>query len=201
VLCYTYLLTHKPTGKKYYGVQYNKDADPSELWVTYFTSSKIVLEMIEQYGAESFDVEVRKIFNTPDAAYEWEQKVLVRLKVWDNDEWLNKSAGHGPFFNASPHLESTKKKISESKKGRKFTEEHKKKLSEAKKGRKFSEEHRKKMSEAHKGKPRPEDVRRKISEAQRGEKNHMFGKTFEHTEETRRKIGVGNRKPKPRNNK
>lgn len=54
------------------------------------------------------------------------------------------------------HSEETKKKISESAKGRKFSKEHKKKLSEAKlknpnrfwKGKKFSEEHKEKLSKA-----------------------------------------------------
>lgn len=50
----------------------------------------------------------------------------------------------------------TRKNISESKKGhpywgRPLTEEEKKKISEARKGMKFSEEHRKALSEAHKG--------------------------------------------------
>lgn len=49
------------------------------------------------------------------------------------------------------HSDETRKKMSESAKGRKFTEEHKRKLSEAKrnnpflKGRKFSEEHKQKI--------------------------------------------------------
>jgi len=56
------------------------------------------------------------------------------------------------------HSAETKRKMSESAKGRKFSEEHKQKLKDAKKlnpvkvwkGKKFSDEHRKKLSEAKK---------------------------------------------------
>jgi len=54
------------------------------------------------------------------------------------------------------HSEETKKKISESRKGKKFSEEHKEKLRQAKlrnpttywKGKTFSDEHKKKLSDA-----------------------------------------------------
>lgn len=66
--------------------------------------------------------------------------------------------------------ESTKKKLSEAAKGRKFSEETKKKISEKMKGREKSEEHRKKMSEALKGRKASEETRKKLSEAKKGKK-------------------------------
>ena len=50
---YTYLLTHVQTGKKYYGVRFAKGCNPSDLFITYFTSSKYVKSLIEEYGIES----------------------------------------------------------------------------------------------------------------------------------------------------
>lgn len=81
-----------------------------------------------------------------------------------------------------------KKRISQTLKGRKHSEEHSKKISEAKKGKQpffrnghplkgkhLTEEHRKKLSEAHKGKTpwnkgkkMPEEFCKKDSEAKKG---------------------------------
>ena len=79
------------------------------------------------------------------------------------------------------HTEETKKKISESLKGRKLSEEHKRKLSKALKGIHRSEETRKKMSERQKGnkncnwgKHLSEEHKRKISEAQKGSKSYRW---------------------------
>ena len=71
--------------------------------------------------------------------------------------------------------EETRKKMSESKKGKKLSEEHRKKISESRKGenhpmygKKHSEETRKKMSESHKGHTVSEETRKKISESKKG---------------------------------
>lgn len=76
-----------------------------------------------------------------------------------------------------PTSEDTKKKLSESLKGKEpwnkgkhLSEEYKKKLSESHKGIIFTEEHKQKLSIALKGKPKSEEHRRKISECQKGKK-------------------------------
>lgn len=87
--------------------------------------------------------------------------------------------------------EETKRKISESKRGKKLSEEQKQKISKALKGRTFSEERNKKLSESLKGHVVSEETKKKISEAaknrppvteetrkklsQPGEKNGMYG--------------------------
>lgn len=58
-----------------------------------------------------------------------------------------------------------------------FSEEHKRKISESKKGKKLSEEHKRKISESEKGRIFPEEVKKKISKANSGENNPMYGKT------------------------
>ena len=82
--------------------------------------------------------------------------------------------------------EETRRKLSELQKGRvpwnkgkKLSEETCIKLSESHKGNKLSEESRKKLSESHKGKHHSEDTLRKMSESQKGK--HL-------SDETRRKI-------------
>jgi len=71
------------------------------------------------------------------------------------------------------------------------TEETKKKISESGKGRIVSEETRLKISKIHKGKFVSEESKRKNSEAHKGINNPNYGK--HHSEETRLRIGRGNK--------
>ena len=73
------------------------------------------------------------------------------------------------------HSEESRKKMSESKKGKPswikgkhHSEESRKKMSESKNGKHHSEETRKKISDAHKGKHHSEDTRKKMSKATKG---------------------------------
>jgi len=87
------------------------------------------------------------------------------------------------------HTEETKRKISESLKGRKLSEEHKRKISELHKGKKHSEETKKKMSESmigkNKGKKHSEETKKKMSESLKGCNK---GKKF--TKEHKRKLSL-----------
>ena len=97
VVAYTYLLTHKITLEKYYGFrsqgicESHKPED--DLGIIYFSSSARVHELIDRYGPDSFDYEIRKSFTSVDRAREWEHKALRRLKVINRHEWLNQSCG------------------------------------------------------------------------------------------------------------
>lgn len=164
---YTYCLYHKPTGKKYYGVRYKKNCDPSDLWNKYFSSSKEVKKLIEEYGINSFEYEIRKTFDDKFKAIEWEKKVLRRLKVETNDRWLNKRipnanvtycASRGMF--GKKHTKETKNKMSLSQKGKNnpmygktHTDETKRKIGEASKNWLRTEEVKLKQKLAKKGKP------------------------------------------------
>jgi len=127
-LPFTYYLYHKPTKKHYYGVRYANDAHPESLWKTYFSSSKIVKKLIEEYGSDSFFVKVRKIFKTKEKAFKCEQKILTKFDVLNNVNWINSAIGgtyklkrpHGiPAWNKGKSMsEIQKKKISEKMKGR-----------------------------------------------------------------------------------
>lgn len=85
---FTYLVFHKPTRKAYYGVRFAKGCSPEDLWSTYFTSSTRVKKLIEEYGTESFHVEIRKTFKDVESALAWEYRVLRRLDL-KNGIWLN----------------------------------------------------------------------------------------------------------------
>lgn len=172
---YTYLIKHKPTDTVYYGLRSaNKQEPHKDLWHNYFTSSPKVKQLISETGVDSFDVEVRKIFETTESAVKWKTKVLRRCKVLHNDKWINQNiAGY-----IIPSAESNKK-ISDFHKGKPKSDKHKQKLRESNlgknKGRVQTEEHRKKNSEKNSGVNNPrygaivtEETRRKISEANKG---------------------------------
>ncbi|MDY6867238.1 MAG: NUMOD3 domain-containing DNA-binding protein [Chloroflexota bacterium] len=93
------------------------------------------------------------------------------------------------------HSKETRKKMSNARKGKKFTEEHKKKISIALKGHAptldcHSQKTRKKISESLLGHSISSETRKKISESNKGKHfgsyNGMWGR--KHTEETKRKI-------------
>ena len=87
---YTYLIGWSHCNKWYYGVRYSKNSNPDELWKTYFTSSEYVTEFRELNG-EPDVILIRKQFDDPQKARLWEHKVLKKMKVVDNKNWLNKT--------------------------------------------------------------------------------------------------------------
>ena len=155
---YTYLIKHRPTGQVYYGVRSANKAEPHEdLWNKYYTSSPGVQRLIEETGKESFDVEVRKVFETKEQAVAWETKVLRRCKVLHDTRWLNQ--------NVAGYIIPT--------------EESNKKISDFHKGKPKSEDHKKKIRDSNIGKkkpPRTDEYRALMSKLKSGENNPMYGK-------------------------
>ena len=105
---YTYYLYHIPTGKKYYGSEYKKTAHPSNLWNKYFSSSKQVKKLIQEYGANSFIAEIRKTFKTRAETLYWENRVLHKLKAVEKKEWLNQAYACGPYYAQQANITSFK---------------------------------------------------------------------------------------------
>jgi hypothetical protein len=79
-----------------------------------------------------------------------------------------------------------RERISNSMKGRTFTDEHKNNLSKSLKGKKVSEETKKLWSNQRKGKKPSEETKKKMSEKKKGCNHNMFG--IPKSEETKRKI-------------
>ena len=110
---YTYLVGWSKQDKWYYGAEYGsvvKVANPSNLWITYYTSSKEVKAFREQYG-EPDVVQVRKTFKDEKSCRLWEDKVLTKLDVIHSDRWLNKRQGSSVFFVCEGHTDQAKEKM------------------------------------------------------------------------------------------
>lgn len=98
---YTYLIGWSTQNKWYYGVRYAKKSNclyetgchPNDLWVTYFTSSKIVKRYILEQGDPDI-IKIRKIFLTEEDAVKWERNVLRKMNVVKDKRWLNESDGY-----------------------------------------------------------------------------------------------------------
>jgi hypothetical protein len=191
---YTYLIKHRPTGQVYYGVRSANKVEPYEdLWNKYYTSSPKVQRLIEETGKDSFDVEVRRVFETKEQAVAWETKVLRRCKVLHDARWLNQNvAGY-----IIPTAESNKK-ISDFHKGKPKSELQKEKIRESNigknKGKIATAEHRRKNSDAHKGskngrygKEVSEETRQRISDAKKG-KQVAHNKGVPMTQEQKQKL-------------
>ena len=173
---YTYLIKHKPTNRVYYGMRAANKVEPEQdLWQHYFTSSPKVQQLIEETGRDSFEVEIRRVFETKEQAVAWEIKVLRRCRVLDDDRWINQ--------NVAGYIVPT--------------EESRKKISDFHKGKAKSEEHKKRLSESQKGKPKKNsknhtpDYRALMSKLKSGLNNPMYGKGC--TEERAKKISEANK--------
>jgi hypothetical protein len=100
---YTYLVGWSTLDRWYYGCQYGKNANPDNLWVTYFTSSKVVKDCRLKYG-EPDVIKIRKVFSDCNKCREWESRVLKRLRAAGRLNWLNKQSGSGVYINTTVNV-------------------------------------------------------------------------------------------------
>lgn len=131
---YVYLIGWSKYNKWYYGVRYAKQCHPSELWITYKTSSKVVKTFYEENGNPDI-IQIRKIFRCIDSARMWEHKVLKRMNVIKDTKWLNQTDNISILLDEEIK-QSIAQKISKSLKGRRKSDIHKLNLSVAKIGQK-----------------------------------------------------------------
>lgn len=127
---YTYLITEKATGKRYYGVRFAKNCAPSDLGTKYFSSSKYLKPLAEN-NPTGYVFEIRRCFSTGAKARSWEHRVLHRMHVKTNPNWYNrtdnqtfssedcaKGAKGKPGVNLGKHAsDETKRKMSLAHKG------------------------------------------------------------------------------------
>lgn len=165
---YTYLIGWSNLDKWYYGVRYRKGSNPSELWVKYFTSSKVVKQFRKLNGEPDIII-IRRIFEDIDSARNWERTVLKRMKVVENDKWLNQTDSMSIKLNDIT-IKSIGSKLSEKYKGpgnpfygKTHTDEVKQKLSELAKQRETPESVKDMLRTKWKGKTRSKENKDNVS--------------------------------------
>lgn len=95
---YTYLIGWPELDRWYYGVRYAQNCDPSDFWISYFTSSDVVKKFRAEHGDPPIR-EIRKKFtgiNRITKSREWETRVLKKLKVLLKETWLNNNDSPAP---------------------------------------------------------------------------------------------------------
>ena len=166
-MAYTYKLIWSIDGEEYYyyGVRYSKSAHPSDLWKTYFTSSRVVKEFREAYGEPKCFVD--RVFDDPKEAVQYENAVLVENSAATSRFWLNKSNGHGDYYVSS----QTAAKSGETQRGKVLSESHKRKLSIASRKVWSDPEMKRLQSERLKGRKDTDEVRANKKAAQNRPEN------------------------------
>lgn len=159
----------------------------------YLGSGTIIKIAIKKYGRESFIKEILEHCETQEQLNEREKHWI---KVTNALELGYNLAEGG--FGVSNMSNKIKQKISNSKKGKKLSDETKKRMRFSFSGRTHTEEAKHKLSEINRGKTLSEEHKRKIREANTGKKHtdeckkkiSEKSKLFRHTEETKNKIST-----------
>lgn len=93
---YTYFIRWNKLNLNYYGRRTAKNCHPNDFFVTYFTSSKYVKEIISQYGLPDI-IKIHKIFSDVKLCCEQEQRFLTKVNAAKKSNWLNKTNGDKKF--------------------------------------------------------------------------------------------------------
>lgn len=111
---YVYRIVCLPTNEFYYGAKYGEDANPKTFWVSYFTSSETIKDLISEYGKENFSTKIIKLFDTTEEALAYEGKLIKRTfkhKLSLNVKYQLSYKGVTPFI--TKKIKESKKKIQE----------------------------------------------------------------------------------------
>lgn len=183
-----YCHQNKLNGKKYFGIT----SKPVEVrWRDGKAYGAYLGKAINKYGWDNFEHFVLYNGLTEELAKYFEQYLISEFCTQDSNLGYNLTGGGDGKVNWHPS-EATRKKISDSHKGKKasaetraklskahkgkkpgtagksLSEATKKKLSDSLKGRTFSEEHKKKIAEANHRRKLSDETRAKIAASLRG---------------------------------
>lgn len=149
---YIYKTTNTINGKYYYG---KRSCKGSAIDDPYMGSGKLLKTSIKKYGIENFTKEILAYCDSSEDAYELEELVVTQKEVNDPMCYnivvggvigmINMVGEKNGMYNKK-HTQESRKKMSESSKGKTHTEITKKKLSDIRKGIPKSEEHKRKIS-------------------------------------------------------
>jgi hypothetical protein len=115
-MAYVYKVIFLPTTQYYIGYRGSKKATPDDLFTTYFTSSKVIANLIKEHGVDKFSKEILAEFETGIEAYEYEQQLLREHNVEANTQMLNKRLTSCALDSFKKHTEKSKTQMSNSRK-------------------------------------------------------------------------------------
>lgn len=187
---------NKINGKIYIGITMQ---EPEKRWGTNgcnYKSSPHFYAAIQKYGWDNFEHNILYTDCTREEACFMEQTLIKKYNSMDRNFGYNSTSGGESFV----MNEETKQKISQSMLGNKnglghpCSEEKKKKISESQKGRKFTEEHKQKLSEAAKNRhiPCSEQAKENIKKASHKKPVYCeeLDRVFESVQECSRQLGI-----------
>lgn len=150
-----YKITNKLNNKSYIG-QTHKSLEirwKRHCWQSEYKKNMPICLAIKKYGKENFSVEE---ITQCSSQKELDEKEIFYVNIFNtfSPHGYNLKAGQARGICS----EETKKKISESNKGKKVTDETKRKLSDSHKGYKVKQETKEKLSKINKGKIPPKHV-------------------------------------------
>lgn len=128
-----YLATNTSSGKAYVGVS----KDPRARWAQHRAAARqgiktYFINALRKYGPNAFTFEVIQTFDTPAEAYLAEAYWIDRLREFGIPLYNEIGGGTGAYAQSL----DTRRRISESLKGRQFSPEHRANISKARKGQK-----------------------------------------------------------------
>lgn len=173
IMPYVYQTENLINNKKYIGFS-SKTPETSLL---YYGSGYLLNTAIKKYGKENFIKTIIKEFNTIDEARKYEEYLIERCDAINNINYYNLTKGGYGGFSENAIIKQrsaeTRKKISESLKGRVVSNQTRKILSDKLKGTKpwntgipRSESTKQKLSAILKNKPLTQQHKENISKAQ-----------------------------------
>ena len=115
-MAYVYKVIFLPTNQYYIGYRGSKNATPNDLFTTYFTSSKVISNLIKEHGVDKFAKEILAEFINGSDAYNFEQQLLREHDVEANSQMLNKRLTSCALDTFKTHTKKTKEQMSESRK-------------------------------------------------------------------------------------
>ena len=99
---YTYSIKHLLTNKIYYGVRKSTVVD---IGITYFSSSKLVKQMLQAEPIENFKFKVRQKFQSYEEARLHETELLSRIRAVTNPMMLNQAVSSPRLCAKNPTAE------------------------------------------------------------------------------------------------